>query len=330
MDVVAIYSTQPYERQALTASCKGRWEQRFLLEGLHDKTALLATGARVVSLFVEDLADRQALQRLADLGVGMVSLRCTGHDKVDLAAAEALGLTVTYVPGYSPHAVAEFALLLLLALLRKLPQTERRVQQHNFSLAGLEGLELRGRVVGVVGCGNIGRVFAELLIGCGATVLVYDPFVDPKNLPGEPVSLETLLARSEIVSLHCPLVPATSQLINERSLSQMREGAFLINTGRGGLVDTNAVERALASGKLAGFAMDVFEREQGLFFHDHSKNGVMDAQLQRLLELPNVIVTGHQAFLTQEALAEIAATEAENIAAFLGARQPPHVLHAGR
>lgn len=326
MGVVAIYSAQPYEQQMLQDSCRGRWEQRFISQGLQRQTVARAEGARVVSLFVEDLADRGVLQALADLGVGMVSLRCTGHDKVDLASAAELGITVTNVPGYSPHAVAEFALLLVLALLRKLPQTERRVHQHNFSLSGLEGLELRGRVVGVVGCGHIGRAFAELLVGCGATVLIHDPLVDPKTLPGESVSVEELLARSEIVSLHCPLVTGTCQLINEQTLSRMREGAFLINTGRGGLVDTNAVEAALVSGRLAGFAMDVFEREQGLFFHDHSREEAIDPQLQRLLDLPNVIVTGHQAFLTQEALEQIASTEAANISAFLAGRQPPHLL----
>lgn len=247
------------------------------------------------------------LERLAQDGVELVVLRSAGYNHVDVPVARKLGLSVTRVPGYSPYAVAEHCAGLVLALNRKIHRAYNRVREHNFALNGLLGFDLHGRTVGVVGTGRIGIGFARIMLGFGCRVLAHDPF--PVDEPGLTyVPLETLLAESDIVTLHCPLTPETHHLIDEDRIALMRDGVMLINTSRGALVDTRAVYRALKSGKIGQLGLDVYEEEAGLFFEDLSDEMLTDDLFTRLVTFPNVLITGHQAFFTEEALANIAAT----------------------
>ena len=248
----------------------------------------------------------------------MIALRSAGYNHVDLAAAHALGLAVVRVPAYSPHAVAEHGVGLVLALCRHLHRAYNRTREGDFSLHGLTGFDLHGRTVGVIGSGQIGEVFARIMSGFGCHILAYDPYPNLaiEALGGRFVELDELLAQSDIISLHCPLNEATQHLINARSLARMKRGAMLINTGRGALVDTPALIEALKSGQLGYLGLDVYEEEADIFFADRSDQPLQDDVLARLLTFPNVIITAHQAFLTREALAGIAQTTLSNIAAW--------------
>ena len=325
MIVVAVYDTKPYDREHLQpASADGGIEWRFLDFRLSRDTAPTAKGAQAVCVFVNDQLDRPCLETLATQEIKLVALRCTGFNNVDLAAAKELKLAVTRVPVYSPYAVAEHAVALLLTLNRKIHRAFNRVRELNFSLNGLEGFDLHGKTAGIVGTGKIGRITAQILHGFGMQTLAYDPFPAPDwaaQLGVEYVSLDTLLGQSHVVSLHVPLTKATHQIIRAETLRLMRPGAILLNVSRGPLVDTAALIEALKSGQLGGVGMDVYEEEEGIFFEDLSGRVLQDDELARLLTFPNVLITAHQAFLTREALADIARTTIANLNA-LATRQP--------
>jgi D-lactate dehydrogenase len=326
MESVAFFSAQSFAQRPLQKACEGLFAPIWIDSSLSASTVAEATGCRIVNLFVEDVADRTVLKGLKDLGVGLIALRCTGHDRVDLRAAAELGIAVSYVPAYSPCSVAEFALMLILALLRKLPQSEQRVHRHDFSLSGLEGSCLHGRTVGLIGCGHIGQSLAHLLKAFQCDILVYDPYLSRWSAPGQLCSLQEVLSRSDILSVHCPLNAQTRYLLNRDTLAQLKPGAYLINTARGAILDTKAALELVKSGRIAGLGLDVFEREAGLFFHDQSQAAAIDPELQQLLQQPNVIITAHEAFLTHEALGEIAQTTVDSMKAFVEGRTIPHQL----
>ena len=282
------------------------------------QTAELAAGYDEVCVFVHDELDADCLKRLASGGVKLVALRCAGFNNVDLRTAKELGITVVRVPAYSPYAVAEHAVGLIMALNRKLPRAYNRVREGNFALGGLLGFDLHGKTVGVVGTGKIGALVARILHGFGCQLLAFDVQENPdcvsngvKYLP-----LEDLLAQSDIVTLHCPLLPSTARLINADAIEKMKPGVMLINTSRGGLVDTKAVIDGLKSGKIGYLGLDVYEEEEDLFFEDLSAEVIQDDTFMRLLTFPNVLITGHQAFFTSNALEEIARVTADNIKSF--------------
>jgi D-lactate dehydrogenase len=320
---ILLFSTQSYDRESfLEAAPPSGFELAFQPVRLNPDTATLAAGYEVVCAFVNDELSAPVLERLAEGGTRLVALRSAGFNHVDLDAARRLGLAVVRVPAYSPHAVAEHAVALILALNRRLTRAYNRTREGDFSLRGLVGFDLAGKTVGVVGTGQIGLVFARIMAGFGCQVLAYDPQPNPELLAlgGRYLELDALLAQSRIVSLHCPLTPATKHLINPHTLGVMQPGAMLINTGRGGLVDTPALIGALKSGRLGYLGLDVYEEEADLFFEDRSDLPLQDDVLARLLSFPNVIVTAHQAFLTREALHAIASTTLDNVVAWAEGR----------
>ncbi|MEO7495667.1 MAG: 2-hydroxyacid dehydrogenase [Massilia sp.] len=323
MPNIAMFSTQPYDRRFFDAALARRAD-RAALHLIYQETALaphtvaLAQACELVCTFVNDRLDAAVLQALHGLGVKGLLLRCAGFNNVDLAAAERLGLFVARVPAYSPEAVAEHALALILTLNRHTHHAYARVREGNFALEGLLGTNLHGKTAGIVGTGKIGVATARILNGFGCRVLGYDPAPSPAFAGlGELVSLPELLAASDIVSLHCPLLDATRHLINRVSLASMKKGAMLVNTSRGGLIDTPAVIAALKSRQLGALAIDVYEQESALFFHDHSGDIIDDDVFQRLMTFPNVLVTGHQGFFTAEALSEIADVTLANLDCYL-------------
>lgn len=320
MITAAVFDTKPYDRDALEqASADLGIEWRFFEFRLTHDTASAAKNARAVCVFVNDQLDRPCLEALASLGVKLVALRSTGFNNVDVRAAKDLHLTVTRVPVYSPHAVAEHAVALLLTLNRKTHRAFNRVRELNFSLTGLTGFDLYARTAGIVGTGKIGRVAGQILRGFGMRVLAYDPFPNNEWATQAEVeyvaTLSELLRMSDVVSLHTPLTPETRYTIRAETIALMKRGSILINSSRGGLVDTKALIQALKSGYLAGVGLDVYEEEEGIFFEDLSSDILQDDDLARLLTFPNVLITSHQAFLTNEALGEIAQTTAANISA---------------
>ena len=322
----AVFDTKPYDREALKqASANHRIEWRFLEFRLAQDTAPAAKGSRAVCVFVNDQLDRPCLKVLAEQGIELVALRCTGFNNVDVESAKEFKLTVTRVPVYSPHAVAEHAVALLLALNRKIHRAFNRVRELNFSLNGFVGFDLYAKTAGIVGTGKIGRVTGQILRGFGMRVLAYDLFPDHEWAKQTGVEytkdLSTALHNSDVISLHTPLTPETRHIIRAETIELMKPGAILINVSRGALVDTKALIRALKSGHLAGVALDVYEEEDGIFFEDLSGEVLHDDQLARLLTFPNVLITAHQAFLTREALTEISRTTVANILALAG-RQP--------
>jgi D-lactate dehydrogenase len=269
-----------------------------------------------VCAFVNDRLDRPCLATLAAGGVRHVAMRCAGFNNVDLAAARELGLAVTRVPAYSPYAVAEHTAALVLALNRRIHRAFNRVREQNFSLAGLVGFDLHGKTCGIVGTGKIGRVAAEIFRGFGMRVVAYDPMPQPEwalQRGVEYLSFDDVLAASDILSLHLPLTPETHHLIDATTVARLKPGAIIVNTSRGKLIDTTAVIDALKQGQLGGLAIDVYEEEEGLFFEDLSDTVLQDDEFSRLLVFPNVLITAHQAFLTREALGEIARVTVDNL-----------------
>ena len=313
----AVFDTKPYDRKYLErVNGGGGIDWRFHEFRLSAETALTAQGAGAVCIFVNDHADRACLEQLAQLGVRLLALRCAGFNNVDLKAAQSLKLAVTRVPAYSPHAVAEHAIALLLTLNRKTHRAYNRVRELNFSLNGLEGTDIFGKTIGIVGTGKIGKLAAQIFRGFDTRVLAYDPMPSPDwaaKTGVEYTDLPTLLRASDIVSLHLPLLPETHHLLNAERLAQMKPGAVIVNTSRGKLIDTAALIEGLKSGQLGGVALDVYEEEEGIFFEDLSGQVLQDDMLSRLLTFPNVLITAHQAFLTHEGLSEIARVTAENI-----------------
>lgn len=324
---IIVYSARPHDRRFLdAANVDGRYRLRFLEARLDRHTASAASGAVAVCVFVNDTLDADVLGHLHDLGIRLVVLRCAGFNNVDLEAAGRLGIAVGRVPEYSPHAVAEHAVALLLMLDRHLHRAYNRVREGNFALEGLLGFDLHGKTVGVVGVGKIGLCFARIMRGFGCHVLGTDPAPLPggRELGIEFVPLDDLLRRSDVVSLHCPLTPATYHLIDQEAIANLRSGAILLNTSRGAVIDTAAVVEALKAGRLGGLGIDVYEEESNLFFRDLSAEVIQDDVFARLLTFPNVVVTGHQAFYTVEALTTIAETTLENVDTFLAGGQPRH------
>ena len=316
---IAVFNTKPYDQRFLEeANAAHQHDLVFLEPHLSVHTARLAEGCAVICTFVNDPLNAATLEVLSALGVKLVALRCAGFNQVDLRAAKRLGITVARVPAYSPYAVAEHAVALILTLNRNIHRAYNRVREGNFALEGLLGFDLHGKTVGVIGTGKIGAVFARILRGFGMTVLAHDVQQNAELEAGglRYVGLEELLERSDIVSLHCPLTPQTQHLVNAERLGRMKRGAMLVNTSRGALVDTPAVIEALKSGCLGALALDVYEEEGDLFFENLSDRVIQDDVFMRLLTFPNVLITGHQAFFTREALTGIAQTTLENVTAF--------------
>jgi D-lactate dehydrogenase len=316
---VIVYSTKPYDREFLSAANAAHAHELTFVEArLTRETVALASGFPVLCSFVNDAIDATTAEALARGGTRLLALRCAGFNQVDLEAAARVGLRVSRVPGYSPYAVAEHAAALVLALNRRLHRAYARVREGNFALEGLLGFDLHGKTVGVVGTGQIGEVFVRIMAGFGCRVLASDPVErdEVRALGARYVTLEELFAGSDIIALHCPLTAATHHLIDDAALARMRDGVMLVNTGRGGLIDTRAVLDALKSGKIGNLGLDVYEEEAGLFFEDRSSTVIQDDVFARLLTFPNVLITGHQGFFTREALENIARTTMENVTAF--------------
>jgi D-lactate dehydrogenase len=313
---VAVFSTKPYDRQFLEiANYDYEHELVFFEPHLNRETALLASGFPAVCIFVNDQADASTLKILASRGTRVIALRCAGFNNVDLKVAADLGMVVVRVPAYSPYAVAEHAVGLLLALNRKIHRAYSRTREGNFSLDGLLGFDLHGRTVGVIGTGKIGLVFSQIMNGFGCNLLAYDTYQNSAftAMGGTYVELTDLFRQADVISLHCPLTPDTYHLIDERAIAQMKSGVVLINTSRGALINTNAVIQGLKSQRVGALGLDVYEQESDLFFEDLSNRIIQDDVFERLMTFPNVIVTGHQAFFTKEALQNIAETTLSNI-----------------
>ncbi|MEM9271784.1 MAG: 2-hydroxyacid dehydrogenase [Cyanobacteria bacterium P01_F01_bin.143] len=317
---VAIFSTKNYEKEFLEkANLKYNHDLHFWDLHLNESTAALASGFTSVCVFVNDQLGRETLEKLAAGQTCLIALRCAGYNNVDLEAAAELGLTVLRVPEYSPHAVAEHAITLMLSLNRKIYRAYNRVREGNFSLDGLVGFDLHGKTVGIVGTGKIGALVSKMLInGFGCKVVAYDlyPNQDLEAQGVEYVDLVSLAAKSDIISLHCPLNQHTRYLINQELINYMKPGVMLINTSRGEIIDTRAVIKGLKSKKIGYLGLDVYEQEADFFFEDLSNEIIDDDILERLLTFPNVLVTSHQAFLTKNALSNIAETTLSNLKGF--------------
>jgi D-lactate dehydrogenase len=316
---IAVFSTKPYDQRFLApAAAAAGHDAVFFEPRLTVETAPLAEGFECVCAFVNDRLDAAVLGILHSGGTRLIALRSAGFNHVDLGSAADLGIRVARVPAYSPHAVAEHAVALILTLNRKLHRAYARVREGNFSLDGLLGFDIHGSTVGVVGTGKIGTVFAGIMHGFGCRILAHDPYpnAECEALGTQYVELETLLAESDIIALHAPLTPKTIHLIDESALQRMKPGAMLINTSRGALVDTRAVIEALKSGRIGALGLDVYEEEENLFFEDFSNEVITDDVFARLLTFPNVVITGHQGFFTESALRNIAETTVANVSAF--------------
>ena len=316
---IAFFSTKPYDRVSFEeANGEHGHELHYFEPRLTPETVQLAHGFDAVCAFVNDQVDGTVIETLADGGTELILLRSAGFNHVDLEAAADRGLTVARVPAYSPYAVAEHAMGLVLTLNRKFHRAYARVREGNFALDGLLGFDLHRKTVGVVGTGKIGAVFARIADGFGCRVLAHDPYPNEevRALGARYVEMEALLAESDIIALHLPLTPETHHLIDADAISRMKEGVMLVNTSRGGLVDTRAVIEGLKSGRIGSLGLDVYEEEADLFFEDLSGEVIQDDVFARLLTFPNVLVTGHQGFFTREALAGIAGTTLGNATAF--------------
>lgn len=318
MNTVSVFDTKPYDRHFLRhAAHNSGIDWRFHDFRLSTETVDLAKNSPAVCVFVNDHLDRSCLETLSAQGTRLVALRCAGFNNVDLATAKQLKVSVTRVPAYSPYAVAEHAVALLLTLNRKIHRAYNRVRELNFSLNGLVGFDLHGKTAGIIGTGKIGRLTAQILRGFGMKVLAYDPF--PENDWARQFDVlyvdapSKLAPESDVISLHTPLTPETKHIIRAETLKLMKRGSLLINVSRGALVDTRSLIAALKSGHLGGVALDVYEEEEGIFFEDLSGQVLHDDDLARLLTFHNVLITSHQAFLTNEALAEIARITVANL-----------------
>lgn len=292
------------------------------------KTALLSKGFDAVCVFVNDSVDAEVLRILSENGIRLVALRCAGFNNVDLEAAKKYNVKVVRVPEYSPYAVAEHSCALILALNRKTHRAYNRTRESNFKLCGLQGFDLAGKTIGIIGCGRIGQVAAKIFDGFGMKVLVYDPYYKGDLDFAVQVTLPELLQASDIVSLYCPLNQETKHLIDAKAIEQMKDGVMIINTSRGALIDSKAAIAGLKSGKIGYLGLDVYEEEAGLFFEDHTGMIMQDEVLARLLTFPNVLVTGHQAFFTAEALSQIAKTTLVNLESSLHGSEISNLVEA--
>lgn len=318
---LAVFSTKSYDKQylshTLTTSYPSLCDIVYHSFALSIDTVSLASHCDAVCIFVNDTADAPVLKSLHSYGVRAILLRCAGFNNVDLVTAEELGFFVANVPSYSPEAVAEFAVALIQTVNRKTHRAYNRVREGNFNLEGFMGRTLHGKTVGIVGVGRIGLALARIMKGFGCRLLAFDPYEGEEfKLLGTFVKLDVLLRESDVVSLHCPLTENTRHIINPDTLRTIKHGALLVNTSRGGLIDTKAVIEALKANQIGGLALDVYEAEGGLFYDDHSQEIVQDDELMRLMTFPNVLVCGHQAFFTKEALIEIADCTLKNLENF--------------
>ena len=326
---VAVFSSKSYDREFLdsaNAAANAGHELSYFEVKLDLQSAVLAAGHEAVCAFVNDQLDRNVLEKLAAQDTKLVALRSAGFNHVDLEAAYDLDIRVGRVPAYSPQAVAEHTVALILSLNRKIHKAYARVREGNFALEGLLGFDLSGRSVGIVGTGKIGLCMARIMRGFGCQLLAFDPHPDPEleELGGRYVELSELLYSSDIISLHCPLNPATHHLINRSAIDQMKPGVMVINTSRGAVVDTKAMIAGLKSGKIGYLGLDVYEEESDLFFENLSDQTIQDDVFARLLTFPNVLITGHQAFFTREAMSSIAQTTIGNISSFERTGFPVH------
>ena len=312
-----LFSTRRYEKPFFdAANGKHGHELHYLETRLSAESAALAAGFEVVCPFVNDDLSRPVIKQLVEGGARLLALRSAGYNHVDLDAAAECGIPVVRVPAYSPYAVAEHTIALMLTLNRKTHKAYNRVREGNFALDGLLGVDIHGRTAGLVGLGAIGCITAKILLGFGCKVIAFDPHPSEaaKSLGVEFVELRQLFERADIVSLHCPLMPSTRHIIDDSAVSLMKQGVMLINTSRGGLINTRSVIYGLKSGRIGALGLDVYEEEADLFFEDQSEKVIQDDVFVRLLTFPNVLVTGHQGFFTAEALQGIAETTLENIA----------------
>jgi len=316
---IAFFSTKSYDKESfLTHVSNTGHEFSFLDAPLDHRTVNLAKDHQAICTFVNDPIDEYIITKLHQLGVGLIALRCAGYNQVNLPTAEKLGIKVVRVPAYSPEAVAEHAIALLLTCIRKTHKAYNRVRENNFSLEGLTGFNIHGKKIGVIGTGAIGKAFCRIMKGFGTEILAYDLMEseEMKEIGVRYLPLHEVLSNSQIISLHCPLTPQTRHMINAETLSLMQNGVTLINTSRGALIDTKAVIKALKSRKIGFLGIDVYEQEEHIFFKNLSEEILDDEMISRLMTFPNVLISGHQAFLTREALDQIAKTTLENISAF--------------
>ena len=316
---VAFFNSKQYDQRFFNEANERHGHTLCFLEAhLNQSTVTLASGFEAVCVFVNDILDEPLVSALANVGVRLVALRCAGFNNVDLHAAHRHGIRVVRVPAYSPNAVAEHAIALLLTLNRKTHKAYNRVREGNFSLEGLLGFDLSGTTVGVVGTGKIGAIVIRILNGFGCRILAHDPYPNQecKQLGAQYVALDELLERSQIITLHCPLTPDSHYMINQSAIEKMKPGVTLINTSRGALVDAKSVIAGLKNGHIGNLGLDVYEEEEDIFFEDLSSQVIQDDVFARLNTFPNVVITGHQAFFTQEALANIAETTLSNISEF--------------
>ena len=316
---IMLYSTHKFEKEYLEKAFNGRYDVTYTNSSLSYETAALANGNEVVSIFVSDNASAPILRILAKYGVKYLLLRSAGYNHVDLEEAKKLNIKVARVPEYSPYAVAEHAVGLMMALNRKLINSHNRVMEQNFSLDGLVGFDMHGKTIGIIGTGKIGSVVAKIMNGFGCSLLAHDKMENDeiKNKYGvQYMDCETLCKESDIITLHIPLSPETKYLINKECILKMKRGVMLINTSRGALVCTKDVIDAMKMGQIGYFGMDVYEEEEHLFFEDHSEDILQDETIARLMSFKNVLITGHQAFLTKEALQNIAMTTRLNLDCF--------------
>ena len=328
---VAVFSSKPYDREHLSAA-NSEHDLQFFDTHMNSQTAPLAQGYDAVCCFVNDDLNSEAIATLASCGVKLIAMRCAGFNNVDLEAAKAHSLRVCRVPEYSPFAVAEHAAALVLDLNRNIHRAFSRVRENDYSLNGLLGFDLHGKTVGVIGTGKIGVSFARIMAGFGCDLIASDPNENPDmSAIGRYVSAEELWQQADIISLHCPLIPQTHHLINSNTIGQMKQGVMLINTSRGGLIDTKAVIKGLKTKHIGYLGLDVYEEEGDLFFEDFKNEVLLDDTFARLLTFPNVIITGHQAFFTRDALDEIAGTTLDNLDRFArGQALPPERVVVGQ
>lgn len=313
---VAVFSTKNYDRKYLElVNVKYHFQIEFFDFMLNERTAKMAEGCDVVCIFVNDDGSRTVLEKLAKVGVKMIALRCAGFNNVDIQAAKELGIQVVRVPAYSPEAVAEHTVGLMLTLNRRIHRAYQRTREANFSLEGLTGFNMHNRTVGVIGTGKIGIATMCILKGFGMHILAYDPFKNPvaEELGAEYVTLDELYARSHVITLHCPATPENYHLLNKAAFDKMKDGVMIINTSRGSLIDTPEAIEALKRRKIGALGMDVYENERDLFFEDKSNEVILDDVFRRLSSCHNVLLTGHQAFLTEEALMNISDVTLHNI-----------------
>lgn len=315
---IAFFSTQPYDIKFFNQhSDEFGFELVYFESSLTKQTAGLAGNAAAVCVFVNDKLTAEVIDTIAKQGVKIIALRCAGFNNVDLDAAKRNGIQVCRVPAYSPEAVAEFAVAIMLTLNRKTNKAYNRVREQNFSLNGLLGFDVHNKTVGVIGTGNIGKAFCKIMLGFGCKVSAFDVIAN-KDLEALGVEFKPLqeVLQSDIISLHCPLNDQTKHIINDTTIEMMKRGVMLINTSRGGLIDTKAVINALKSGQIGYLGIDVYEQEEKIFFRDLSSNIIQDDQIQRLMSFPNVLITAHQAFFTEDALHQISLTTLKNIKDF--------------